>query len=401
MTLACQINEMGTDTEEQLCDFLPEFPFSLQVDETTTSDKNEMAEEFLFIKYLETDTKGQTIFNVLHAYLQEKSIPMTNILTCATDGVASMVGKYRGFTTLLKEQVPNGLTVQRVLHCHNIVAKSKTPPLHEYLNVAVKSIKKKIRGHGLNGKLCQENDKTFEHLLLHTEVHWLSKGNCLACFCELSDSIVEFLEEVDAALGEKVLSSRCDIIQCKAVIHSMNSRLDFYRQSIGRRHFTHFPQLSSLSNINTTKNHNYISLTAQHLHHCLDLLDLDVRIWVVQPFQVDMTECGPAIQERLVDIQSNDEAKAIFHTSGWGSMGAKYAKRNRVCCACCFHSEKYHISTVEVKMRSGRPRKLSERTAHKPVRMANQESKVKLLASQEWWLGLVSAKAALCHWFCS
>lgn len=45
---------------------------------------------------------------------------------------------------------------------------------------------------------------------------------------------------------------------------------------------------------------------------CLrDLLDLDIRIRVVQPFQGDMTECGLNIQERLVDIQSNDKAKAI------------------------------------------------------------------------------------------
>ncbi|KAL1277234.1 hypothetical protein QQF64_023907 [Cirrhinus molitorella] len=105
---------MGADTEEQLCAILRDSPFSLQLDETTTSDDNallmayvryrdsdsdEMAEEFLFSKYLETDTKGLTIFNI------------TNILVCATDGAPSMVGRYRGFTALLKEQVPHVLTI--------------------------------------------------------------------------------------------------------------------------------------------------------------------------------------------------------------------------------------------------------------------------------------------------
>ncbi|XP_073689566.1 zinc finger BED domain-containing protein 5-like [Garra rufa] len=287
-TVARRINEMGADTEEQLCAILRDSPFSLQLDETTTSDSNallmayvryrasdsdEMAEEFLFSKYLETDTKGLTIFNALSAYLQEKSIPITNILSCATDGAPSMVGRYRGFTALLKERVPHVITVHCVLHRHNLLAKCISPVLHESLNIAVKAINK-IKAHALNNRLfrqlCQENEETFERLLLHTDVRWLSKGNCLARFCELFNSIVEYLEEVDAALGERVSSSRCDImyladffekmnkatiklqgkdvtlVQCKAVIHSLTSRLNLYRQSIGRRQFAHFPQLTKV-----------------------------------------------------------------------------------------------------------------------------------------------------------
>lgn len=98
-TVAHRINKMGADTEEQLCDILRDSPFSLQLDKTTTSDNNallmayvryrasdsdEMAEDFFFSKYLETDTKGQTNFNALAAYLQ-KLIPITNILAYITD----------------------------------------------------------------------------------------------------------------------------------------------------------------------------------------------------------------------------------------------------------------------------------------------------------------------------
>lgn len=287
-TVARRINEMGADTEEQLCAILRDSPFTIQLDETTTSDNNallmayvrfkapsseELAEEFFFSKYLKTDTKGQTIFNALNAYLQEKSIPITNILACATDGAPSMVGRYRGFTALLKEQVPNVLTVHCVLHRHNLVAKCISPALHESLNVAVKAVNK-IKAHALNDRLfrqlCQENDDTFERLLLHTDVRWLSKGNCLGRFCNLFDTVVEFLESANAALGEQVRSSRCDImyladffekmnevtmklqgknvtlVQCKTVIHSLTSKLDLYRQTIGRREFAHFPLLTKV-----------------------------------------------------------------------------------------------------------------------------------------------------------
>lgn len=38
-TVAHRINEMGADTEEQLCAILRDSPFSLQLDETTSSDR--------------------------------------------------------------------------------------------------------------------------------------------------------------------------------------------------------------------------------------------------------------------------------------------------------------------------------------------------------------------------
>ncbi|KAK9960341.1 hypothetical protein ABG768_008202, partial [Culter alburnus] len=58
-----------------------------------------------------------------------------------------------------------------------------------------------------------------------------------------------------------------------------------------------------------------------------DLLNLDVPSWVVQPFQADVIESEAAIQEHLVDIQCDDEAQAIFRTSGWCSMWVKYAQQ--------------------------------------------------------------------------
>ena len=74
-TVTRRINEMGTNIEDQLCEILRNTSFSLQLDETTTSDNNALLmvyvryitdgnimEELLFCKCLETDTKGLTIF---------------------------------------------------------------------------------------------------------------------------------------------------------------------------------------------------------------------------------------------------------------------------------------------------------------------------------------------------
>ena len=188
-TVARRIREMSLDTEQQLCATLRVCPFSIQLDETTTADNNallmgyvrylsggDLKEDFLFGQYLATDTRGQTIFAALTEFLQERAIPMENIIACATDG--AMVGRYRGFATLLKHQVPHVLTVHCVLHRHNLVAKNISDSLHQSLNVAVKSINK-IKSHALNDRLfrqlCGENDEAYQRLLFHTEVRWLSK----------------------------------------------------------------------------------------------------------------------------------------------------------------------------------------------------------------------------------
>ena len=94
-----RIDVMNTNIEDQLYEILRNTSFSLQSDETTTSNNNALlmayvcylsdeniVEELLFCKCLEMDTKGQTIFQTLSDYLQNKSIPFTNIIACATDG---------------------------------------------------------------------------------------------------------------------------------------------------------------------------------------------------------------------------------------------------------------------------------------------------------------------------
>lgn len=285
-SVARRIKEMALDTEQQLCATLRENPFSIQLDETTMDNnvllmayvrymsERDVAEDVLFAKYLSTDTRGETIFRALSQYLLENSIPIANILACATDGAPAMVGRYRGFATLLKERVPQVLTVHCMLHRHNLVAKNISPSLHQSLNIAVRAINK-IKAHALNDRifrqLCGENDEAFQRLLLHTEVRWLSKGNCLARLCELFTSVLEFLAGADAALRDTLWSCCGDIfyladffgkmnevslklqgdaltlVHSKATICSFLAKLELYRHNLSRRQFNNFPQLAKVA----------------------------------------------------------------------------------------------------------------------------------------------------------
>ena len=147
-TVKGRIHEMGTNIEDQLCEILRNTSFSSQLNDTTTSDNNALLmayvryiadgnimEKLLFCKCLETETKDRTIFQTLSDYLQNKSIPFTNIIACATDAAPAMVDRY-----LLREK--NLFTVQCVLPRQHLVAKRLSTRLQESLSVTVKAMNK-------------------------------------------------------------------------------------------------------------------------------------------------------------------------------------------------------------------------------------------------------------------
>ena len=94
-----------------------------------------------------------------------------------------------------------------MLHRQYLVAKRLSPRLKESLGIAVKAInyvKANAKNDRLFRQLCKENDEEYERLLLHTEVRWLSKGESLARYCELQNSVVDFLGE-DSDLAKDVI----------------------------------------------------------------------------------------------------------------------------------------------------------------------------------------------------
>ncbi|CAH1973665.1 unnamed protein product [Acanthoscelides obtectus] len=128
---------MSSDIESFLCNYLQTTHFSIQLDESTLPDNaalllayvrfvmnQEIYEELLFARTLITDTKGESIFHVLKDYFIEKAIPLSNIISVATDGAPAMVGRYRGFISYLKQNVSGVLAIHCVIHRQHLVAKN-------------------------------------------------------------------------------------------------------------------------------------------------------------------------------------------------------------------------------------------------------------------------------------
>lgn len=229
---------MATNVHDKLCALLKSKEFSLQLDEATLPDNESLLlsyvryieeenvhQELLFAAKMDTDTKGQSIFQKVEDFFRAKNIPLTSILTCATDGAPSMVGRYRGFTSLLKAAAPNVISIHCVIHRQHLVAKQLSGQLHASLKTVVAAVNK-IKSRSLNSRLfrrlCIENDEDYERLLLHTEVRWLSKGNCLSRVFNLFETVVEFLEDVDEDLHQKMLVIKDDVAYLSDIFQKFN-----------------------------------------------------------------------------------------------------------------------------------------------------------------------------------
>ncbi|XP_076039023.1 protein FAM200C-like [Oratosquilla oratoria] len=115
----------------------------------------------------------------------------------------------------MKELCPSILAVHCVINRHHLVAKTLSPHLHESLRVVIRTVNE-IKSHRkydrLFRKFCTDTEQEHVSLILHTELRWISKGNCLARFVELFDTIVNFLENLgENNFAEEVRSHKCDI----------------------------------------------------------------------------------------------------------------------------------------------------------------------------------------------
>lgn len=81
---------------------------------------DDICQEMLYALKLATDTTGESIIKKSWAYFVENSIPLENVVACATDSTASMARKYREFNACLKKAVPEVVCIHCVVHWHHL-----------------------------------------------------------------------------------------------------------------------------------------------------------------------------------------------------------------------------------------------------------------------------------------
>ena len=75
---------------------------------------------------LDTDTRGEKVFQEVKTYFEKNQLPLTNVI--ATDGAPSMIDRYRDVIALPKAANLHILTIHRVIHRQHLVAKNMSFP---------------------------------------------------------------------------------------------------------------------------------------------------------------------------------------------------------------------------------------------------------------------------------
>lgn len=359
-TVSRRIDEMSEDIEIQLVEKLKTRKFSVQMDESTLRDseavlityvryidKGDFAEEMLFCKSLESTTTSKDIYSKLKNYLDVNNIPMKNITSCAADGAPNMMGKKNGCLKLMKDENPKMLLVHCVIHRENLVAKNISPVLNEVLNLVIKcinAIKASAKCERLFKLFCEEQNEDHVRLILHTEVRWLSKGNCLKRFMELFDTLSDFLSDkpemknlltVDGKafvsylvnifeklniLNNQLQGTNKTLVDAKAKIFGFITFIELCQTYIYNKNFEKFHWLQKCE-VTDTAIHVIVDhlkiLSADLKERFSDLKKIDFPTWMMQPMLVDLSDISNMqYQEELAEMQNDESIKTLFNIKG-------------------------------------------------------------------------------------
>lgn len=216
-TVTRSIEEIAEDIETQLLERINTSPwYALQVDESTDLDnkaillvyvrylyQEDVHEDMLCALSLPTKTTAAEVFKSLDDYISGK-LKWSFCVGICTDGAAAMTGRLSGLTTRIKEVAPECESTHCVIHREMLASRKIPPELNSVLNDVVKVINH-IKAHALNSRLfeqlCEEMNAEHRHLLLYTEIRWLSRGRSLARVFELREPLQRFLSEKKSPLA--------------------------------------------------------------------------------------------------------------------------------------------------------------------------------------------------------
>ena len=370
-TIGRRIEDMSADIREQLISQLKSSKkFALQLDESTDvancamllvyvrfvrEHERTVCEEFLFCDELPTRTTGEEIFNIVNRFVTQNGLEWTNCIGITTDGAAAMTGVRAGLVQRIKNVAgPGAVSYHCFIHREALASKELGEDLHEVLNSAVRMINF-IKASALNTRmfevLCAEMGSEHVHLLLHTEVRWLSRGKVLQRLLELREEVHTFLNSKNSSLAEKLddqhwvaklsylvdifgflndlnlgLQGRdSDLFRHMDMINAFVKKLQHWRLRVGQGRMDMFSCLTDVCNSDTSDADAVSAAILPIISHHLDLLitkfnqyfpnqERDDIEWVRNPFVVDIEKLSLSADDesKLIELSCDRNLKAKF-----------------------------------------------------------------------------------------
>jgi len=205
---------LADDLMSQLDEGLKKAPcISLAIDESTDSTDN--AQLMVFVRYYDTGkkefcqellgvtdlkgrTRGEDIYGALKSMLESRNIDVKSIISLTTDGAPSMVGRGRGLVAQLKEDNPDMITYHCIIH-QSVLCASLRDEYCEVMETIMKLVNflrlTSALQHRLLRSFLSEVSASYDDLLVHNNVRWLSKGRVLERFWAIRKELQTFLKD--------------------------------------------------------------------------------------------------------------------------------------------------------------------------------------------------------------
>lgn len=373
-TISRRISDMFEDVQDQLKKQLKSSTFlSIQFDESTDVancaqflcfvryDYNDcIHENVLFCNPLPSNTTGESLFKAFVEATELFEIDWNKCVSICSDGARALTGKNSGLITRLKTLIPNAQWVHCFLHRQALAAKKIPDELHQVLAEAVKVVnfvKSRPLQSRLLENLCDEMGSLHKHLLFHTEVRWLSRGNVLSRLFELKSEMLLFLSDSKPEFSsyfsdEKWLVKLAYLADIFSHLNSLNSSLQgpdktvFYTQTkvnafvsklnawntrVKKNNYENFPLTEEFREYVTSVGDTSIDvsslsqLISSHLealiHQLTDYIpkkDLSGDLWVVNPFNeqaVQNAQLSVRLQDQLIELSTDQVIKLSFNNT--------------------------------------------------------------------------------------
>ena len=140
-------------------------------------------EEFLLCENLTTTTKSEYVFNTVNHFLQSNGMDWHRVQQVSVEGAPAMMGGQRGFKGFVKRENPSIQVDHCSIHRYSLASKTLPASLKAVFEDVVRIVNF-IKSKDLNSRIfkqfCNEMGQSYEVLLYHTEVRWLSRGRVVS-----------------------------------------------------------------------------------------------------------------------------------------------------------------------------------------------------------------------------
>ncbi|KAK2727301.1 hypothetical protein QYM36_007962 [Artemia franciscana] len=333
-TISRRIEDIASDIVMQVIEQIKLTKmFALQLDESTDvsgeaqvivfvryQDCSDIRENILFCQNLQSRTTGEELFKVIDKFFAEGSILWDWCLSVCSDGAAALTGKNNGLMAWIRKKNPKVKWLHCIIHRQALASKRMNAHLHETLNEAVKVINF-IKARPLNSRmfklLCQEMGSEHQHLLLHTEVRWLSRGKILNRLFELRQEVHMFLLEQKSAFSS--LFENQDWVCRLAYLADIFDKLNDLNLSIVFPTLDKFVDDSEIDNLNTICDcirEHLTKLRDELVSYFPSIMNQDrTQDWIQNPFVEDVTSSSglsDKLTENLIELASDRALELKF-----------------------------------------------------------------------------------------